>query len=258
MKTIRRILGDLKRGENLDLYITLSVAMVVSLLNLLGGISSDKVTAVVLSVLGLITITTVVNRYRIEDLASKMSPSVDNIFVDNFTDEFETDLHTCDEIWIFGVTLSGLVQNNYSLFERKLKQNHKFRIMLVNPECQPALEMSEARIYGRPDIQRTANDIRNTLRDLHDLKQMTGGAIEIRTLDHPMGHRTVAVNPSSPKGKIYVTNYPFKVPGGASPKFMLRAKDKKWFDFYRSEAELQWEAAKVWELAIETMPNSSN
>lgn len=66
MQMLRRIWEDVRRGENIDLYLTVGVAIVLALLNVLGFAPQSLIAPVTLAVLGLLAINSLVNRRKIE------------------------------------------------------------------------------------------------------------------------------------------------------------------------------------------------
>ena len=60
MKLLNRIWQDVRRGENIDLYLTISIAIILSLLNILNLANPILVESVTLAVLGLLAVTSLV------------------------------------------------------------------------------------------------------------------------------------------------------------------------------------------------------
>lgn len=96
-------------------------------------------------------------------------------------------------------------------------------------------------------MERAKGEIRNTLQYLCDLRHSTNGKLEIRTIQNPLGHGLVAKDPETASGILYIQNYPFKTEGGSRPKFILRAKDGYWYDFFKKELHNLWEYGIEWE-----------
>ena len=69
MKLVNRIVQDIQRGENLDLYLTIPAAFIVGLINLTGLIRPEFVASITLIVLGAVATTILGNRYRVVQLA---------------------------------------------------------------------------------------------------------------------------------------------------------------------------------------------
>ena len=108
---------------------------------------------------------------------------------------------------------------------------------------------SRAYVPSALNVERVTADILRSLEDLCYLRAVASESsnVEIRTVNHPMEHRFIAVDPRTASGVLYIANYAFRTPGGARPKFVLQAKDSKWYDFYIQEFELLWQSGVEWE-----------
>lgn len=245
MRLLQRIWDDVKKGENIDLYVTVVVALGLVLLNLVGFAPQNWIAPITLAVLGLLAISALGSRHRLEELSHRLTQSSD-IFLDEFPPGLKNDFEAGAEVWLVGVTLARTIKTYYTAIERKIRKGHTIRVLLVHPEG-PAVEMAETRVYGRMDLNRTRGEIRNTLQDLCDLRAVAPDKLHIRTIENPLEYGAIAINPNSPSGILYIEHYPYKVPGGSRPKFVLQAKDGKWFEFFREEIRLLWENGIDWQ-----------
>lgn len=73
MNGLRRIFSDIKQGDNIDLYVTVLIALVVAVLNLLGIAPPSLVQTLSLSVLALLVSSILGLRHRIENATEKIS-----------------------------------------------------------------------------------------------------------------------------------------------------------------------------------------
>lgn len=230
MKLLNRILNDIKRGENVDLYLTVPTAILVGIFNLAGVLSPTLVAPLTLVVLGLITITILGSRYRVEQLADKLTPSAESIFNEKSPPTIEQDIENASDVWLVGVLGKKHARDFYSIIEQKLKKGHSIKILTIHPE--PAVvEFEEMRIYGLANVKTTCSDIETGLKSFCYLKQISPNNLMIRTIRYPLGYGVIGINPDDASGVLYIRNYAFKMPGGAKPKFTLRTKDGFWYDF---------------------------
>jgi len=244
MRFLHRAWDDIRKGENVDLYVTVVVALGLVFLNLTGLAPRDWLDPITLAVLGLLALSTLESRYRFEALARKVMQSHD-VFLEEFPSRLKDDFEAGREVWLVGVTLSRTIKTYYSLIERKLEEGHTIKVLLVHPEG-PAIEMAETRIYGRMDVERTSKEIRSVLQDLCDLRAIAPDKLHIRTIKNPLGYGAIAINPDSSLGTLYLEHYPYKVPGGSKPKIVLQAKDGRWYEFFREEIRTLWADGIVW------------
>ena len=244
---LQRTWNDIRRGENLDAYTTIVVALSLSILNILGVAPGNSLPAITLGVLALLAISSVVNRHRVEDLATKLSPSAANLFVSEFDGQLlKEDFVAAREIWLYGASLDGIALDYYSLFERNLRLGTTIRVMVIDPNTPHVVELSEMRAYANPSAERAKAKVSVTLSDFCELRKIAPDRLEIRTLKFPITHRLIALNPHASNGKLYVTNYPFGTSGGSLPKYVLSTKDGRWYELHRDEAENLWRAGVEW------------
>jgi hypothetical protein len=246
MSVLKILWRDIRQGENLDLYVTLLVAIVFILLSLLGVASLSLIFSSTLAVLVLIAINLLANRHKTEELFKQLAKTSEGMFREEFPSTLKHDIEQAQELWLVGVSLNTTIRSYYSLLEKKLRQGHSIRVLLVAPQGSGAA-MAEMRVYGKPNIERNRTEIIGILDYLCDLKNVADNALEVRTLDYPLGIGGFAINPDRASGALYLENYPFKTPGGSLPKFVLRAQDGRWYDFYKTELLLLWGNATIWE-----------
>ena len=251
MRLLRQAWDEIRRGENIDLYVAAPLAILVAVLGALGITSPQIISSLTLALLGLLATSLLINRHTVKDLTEKLEHSTDDTFLKELADsEFETDLNAASDLWLVGVSLTTIIRIHYSLIERKLRAGHAVKALLVHPDG-PAVEMAEMRSYGPANIERARNDIRNALQDLCSLGQVTLGRLEIRTIQHPLGHGVIAKDPETVLGTIYIQNYPFRTEGGSRPKFVLHVKDGFWYNFYKEELYNLWKSGTDWQCEAE-------
>lgn len=73
MKVIRTIWNDVKRGENIDLYITVVIAFIIGILSLLGYADQTLATSIVLAALGILTASSLRDKHALERVHSDLN-----------------------------------------------------------------------------------------------------------------------------------------------------------------------------------------
>lgn len=245
MKFLQRVWDEIKQGENIDLYITIIVAIGITLLNILGIAPPAILAPITLGVLGLLAITSIGNRHRIDDLHARFAKAKDIFYLEEFPSTLRNDFETAREVWIVGVSLSRTIKTNYHLIEKKLQQSHVIKVLLVHPEG-PGIEMAVSRNYARRDVTQKSVDVQGTLQYLCDLKKVAPDKLEIRTIQNPLGYGVIAINPNSVGGVLYLENYPYRVVSDSLPKFVLKANDGRWYEMYKKELEYLWSDGIEW------------
>jgi hypothetical protein len=245
MQKLGKIWSDIRKGQNIDLLLTVAVSFVLVALNLLGIASSSLVASLTLAVLGLIALSSLESRYQVSELTEKLNGTSSSLFVDNYPSELDRDIENAQELWLIGVSLSRTIKSYYSVIEQKLIKGHPVKAILTHPEGA-ALEMSLLPVYGNKSMEQRKAEILGSLETLCELQQRYPNLMKVRTSRHYIGHGVIAVDPNSGKGKLYIENHPFRMPGGSRPKFILEAKDGAWYDFYKQEMFTIWEHCTDW------------
>ncbi len=245
MQLMKRIWADARRGENIDLYVTVVVAIGLVILNLVGLAPTTWLGPLTLAVLGLLAIAVLGNRYRVEKVLESVIHTPEEPFQERFPDTIESDLAQAKEVWLIGVSLSRTVKSYYSVLERKLTNGDTIRVLLVHPDGSGS-EMAQMREYRQVKLEHRRSEIRSVLEDLCALKSIAPDKLEVRAIDYPLGFGGFAINPETATGVLYLEHYPFKTPGGSLPKFVLSAHDGRWYEFFKTEMQLLWESGRPW------------
>lgn len=245
MAFLQRAWHEIRSGENIDLYLTVIFAIAVAVLNLLGFTPQSVLGPITLAILGLLSITALGNRHRLEDLPTKLPYSGTPFFIDEFPPALYSSMADAPELWLIGATLSRTIKTHYHLIETKLKQGHSIRVMVIHP-AGSGLEMASERSYVRRDLQQEANDILITLGYLCDLKKAAPDSLDIRTIQYPLSFGAFAINPNSRDGSLYIENYPYRMAGESKPKFILTPQHGHWYDQYKQELGYLWSESSAW------------
>lgn len=251
MRILQRVWEDIRRGENIDLYVTVIVAIALAVLNLTGLAPQSWIAPLTLAVLGLLAIATLGNRHKVEEVINNLKQVPESPFLEKFPATLDRDMEKSTDLWLMGVTLSRTLTTYYSALERKLRRGGRVRALLVYPDGA-GCEMALMRNYARSDLEFTRSQIRGVLGYLCDLKKIAPDRMEIRTIDYPLGFGAFAIDPDTASGVLYLEHYPFKTVGGSMPKFVLRAQDGRWYDFFKTEISILWENASPWKCQTPT------
>lgn len=130
MKPLQRIIEDIKRGENIDLYTTVLVAIILAILNIIGLASPVLLNSLSLTVLALITSAILGNRHRLEDIQDKLVQSSETGITDEYPEWRDEDIERATEIWWFGVHALAFLRRYRKVIEGKLRKGSKVRVLL--------------------------------------------------------------------------------------------------------------------------------
>lgn len=250
MKLRKIIWQDIRRGENIDLYITAIVSIALAFLNVTGVVQTASVAPLVLAVLALISITILGNRHRLEQLLERTSISSQKELYEDFPSEFNADLEKAREVWLVGIHQNDFMVRFYSLFKEKLKRGDRLKVLLVEPNGA-ASKMTAMRFPGKVAENQEQLRIQSSLSSLCDLKNVAPDRLEIRVIDFLFAYGGFILDPDHSGGIAYIQRYTFRTQGGArKPKFVYRRDDRRWYDLICCEVRELWECAKPWDCQV--------
>lgn len=237
-KFFKRFINDIKKSENIEIYLSTLVVIVIIALDLFGADITRFQDEILLSVLVVIILSQLRLIHVIDEFEGGRSYGGVS-FLGDFTQELDQNIKESNDLLFIGVTLERTLNTYYSIFHEKLVNKHRIRVLLVDPNSK-SLEVALTRNYSPSDVNQTRNNVNFTIYKLCELKKQTSGNLEIRVIDNSLTHGVVGVNLAKPEGILFIENYPYKTIGGSLPKFVLKDGDK-WYGFYKKEAEILWE-----------------
>lgn len=246
MRALERFWKDIRRGENIDLYITVTVAIVLAMLNIIGIAPQTWVSPLILAVLALFAIATLVNRHKLETLLQTINQASGKLLVGSYPADLESDVERAKELWIVGVSLYATTMKYYSVLEKKLKEGSSIKILLVNPDGQ-AIQIAATRRFGPVNVEDERSRVRMSLQRLCELQKLAKERLEIRTLDYPLTFGAFAIDPETFGGILYVEHYGFKTRRENVRKLVVHPNDEGWYNSIKTEIYDLWEAGKRWE-----------
>lgn len=255
--------NDLKRGKNLEVFISLIIAIIVMILGLFDFVEQKLLTAVILMVLALLAVNNLNIRYDLSQLDETLVRFNNNLLkfeVEGSAVGFLKERNEVGKIseliaGVHCIELSALAGNfvvvDFDMWEKKLKSGIKVKLLLANPcddefictltsRCDPMTE------GFTEDLQR---DINRTVRKLVIVQRKIKengypGTLEFKFHSIVPTFGIFGIDPDSPNGVIKVEMYPYRTPISERPHFFLKKnRDGKWYNLFREEFEKQWEIA---------------
>jgi len=248
VKFLERFLQDLREGRNLEIYLTLVVALTALILDVFGIVSSEAVAAGILATLVLLAFSTLTHREQMQDLmevaeqAISGRPAADDFFWKQKLLS-ERDFEEAGFIGLAGITLNRTVADYYQVIKNRLLSGAHIRVITIDPMSeapQQAIRRSEDIIGDTffTDLLRPTIDRLCSLAD----SASSLSTLELGLLAFIPSFGLILIDPDSPHGRIIVEIYQHKS-SAFHPTFELRARrDKQWYQFFRKQFDLLWES----------------
>lgn len=241
---LKAIWNDVKRGESIDSYLVIAAAFILVLLQLFQVPIDYLIAPITLAVLGLLAISNLGTRHKIEELLKRTNQNTGFVFSEEFPRELNDEFETARDTIMIGITFSRTIRTHYTIMEQKLKKGHSIKFLLVHPGTSSAA-ITAARTYRPTSATEKDQEILATLRTLQELKKIAPKKLEIRTIDNPLTYGVRAINPHTENGALYIEHYAYKTQD-SMPRLILRTSDGYWYKHFIQEIQTLWTDGKEW------------
>ena len=147
MEILKKVWKGIQRGEDIDLCATILVAFVVVILNLLGVVGSALVNSLTLAILGLLAISNLVSRYRLEQFSKRFDiPNTPLLQSRKDLTKLPERARDAKDILIISNSASAVLLDT-QFFANKINQRTRVRLAVINPDQETVVE-----ILGRIDL----------------------------------------------------------------------------------------------------------
>jgi hypothetical protein len=245
MEFFKRIVSDIRKGENIDLYFFAFAALTLAILNGLGLASKTLVESVTLALLGLLAAYSLGIRDHLNGISSKLTGTNNLLYDELPSDLRDAAISNSKELFIIGISLSRTVATFYSQLEQKLKDGQKIKILVVDRNGEAA-KLLPQRIYRPITNQRLSDKISDTLLLACSLHSKAPDQIEIRTIDFPIPFGCFASNIELSDSSIYIEYYSYKTTRDLPCVVVSSRKDPHWYNVYKTEILNLWNAGQKW------------
>lgn len=246
MRFLKRLWTDIQRGENIDLYVTVILAIVLAILSIINIVPSDWITPLNLTVLALLSFVILGNRYKIETILEKVTERKETLSKSFPDEQLRNSILKSKEMLIMSADLNITILRNYPTFIEKLQKGNTIRVLLINPESA-ACDMAASLHYAPMSTNDKQHIINRSLLLCRELKQKTGGKIEVRLANHLLSFGAFMFDAKTPDGAIYLWLLTYKSRHSGIPKMVFNPKDGYWYDFFRDEIKTIWDNAIIWD-----------
>lgn len=212
MHRLRRIWSEIGRGENLNLYLTIVAAIVLSIMNITGAASLSIVPSLTLALLALISLSLLGSRHQIEKILSTLVATEEATLVESFPSDMKVNIAQAKVLWLMGVSFLGILQEYYPTLERSLRSGQEVKALLVN-HSSPACEIAASRDQVM-DVDYQRSRIRAARRYLSALRQIKPNGVEVRLTENPLDFEVILCDQGDDNRVIYLRHLGFKTPLG--------------------------------------------
>ncbi len=240
MKILKQIWVDIRQGENIDVYLTIVGAIVLSALSLFGVSLGEKIAGVTLAVLALLAVNTLINRQKLDGL-SELQTTI-KWFQEEYPGTVNDDIESAQELWLVGYHLETTFTKRAFTFEEKLARKATIKILLLDPDADVTRYANESLLYPNTTVDEFNDRIRKSLGLITQFSKDHPANVEVRLSSYPLPFGAYAMNINAPNGVMYIEIYKYKTKI-KEPHFVLRRKDGTWFNLYRDQLNALWENA---------------
>jgi len=256
IERLKRIAREIGHGENIDLYVTILLAVIVAFLGVIGIVRFEILSAAILATLGLLAGSLLTVRRSADGLAQRLAAidrnlgtrqlSVGDLFKTRTQlPSFEEPLGEAQQsIDICGMSLLGVATSHRSMLLDKAKRGCRIRLLLLNPANDHLMEMMAPFTASLSAVSHT-QAISTSLNCLtSDPALYLSKLVEIRLYDYPLAHGLVIIDGDTLDGKVRVELYMHNcLPADAPGFYILKRDDPRWFAMFAAEFEQYWASA---------------
>ncbi|MGB0387016.1 MAG: hypothetical protein ACPGWR_19545 [Ardenticatenaceae bacterium] len=240
MKLFYKILEDIRNGENLDVYVTIFLAIVIATLDILDLTSDDFIAPLILATLAVLAFSSLYTRQQNEEIINKLDLPYGNLFLDKWPDHFQSNLKLAQSVLIVGVSLNRTIDTYYKIFEEKIKQGDQIKILLVRPGGV-SVKLAASQMSA-PNHERHINQrIQESLQILCNLYKYESSKFEIRVIDRNLSYYATLLNHDTTNtGMIYMQLYSYKPIDPGFPKHVFYQDDGAPYAHFSQEIMGLW------------------
>lgn len=258
IRDFKFIVDDFRRGENLDLYSTIVVAIIVAGLGVVGVVKFEIISAAILATLSLLAISLLAGRRTMDELRRASSQlisefevlqkevqgagRVSSILLEAYPDLSE-EFQSASRISVLGTSLSSTVGHHYPDLEQALKRGCRLRILTVDPTPEIIALLAYKSYWAHePDVMKR-NWSANLSRAIELGKVLSEPELfELRTIPYIPSCGMVLLEREDGASKIYVKVMGFRRKHTACFEVNDQVDDD-WFEVFFGQFEELWKAS---------------
>ena len=252
MKYLKRFISDIKNGENIDLYLTIVISLLIITLDIFGIVKFDVILSAVLAVLALLSFGTLLTRLTLNNINDSLNKFDVKKGAEDFLKTrdafipFNERISGAQNVYIQGLSAHSLLSSWTGYIKEKLQnQRANIQILILNPDS-PVIE-SAAKNLDVPPSQ-LINEINSTLMKIQRISadREIIGSINTKVMSANPNHSMVLIDPDKPEGTIIVELIGYRSDLHKRPHFeFTKQKDGVWYEYFLHQYKYLWESAEV-------------
>ena len=251
MKIIRYIWNDIRKGQNLDVYITALLSVIVAILGTFGIANLSVISSAVLATLALLSISVLTNRKENEELQKNIDGLNSSRVTDQlpFTREYDrlelrNRVKIARKMFFWGFSWTTTIPTLGESILEGINNGLDLRFLLVEPSTASA----KMAVFGGSLTDESDFDLslKTSLLRLIRLQQSTSAEkLEVRTADFFPPYRIIAIDPHLPTGYMIIRLTSLRDYRTKAPVIEIKKTDnQEWFDFFVQQFEYIWAKSK--------------
>jgi hypothetical protein len=255
MKFFRLVWKDIRSGQNIDVYITVFIAIAVAIFGVIGIADLTVIASATLAILALVSVNLLSNRRENENIREllekqEQSGGLAKRFLKPKYMLFEAKqfLIGSRKAFFWGADFARTIPLLDYEIGQALQAGTEIKFLIIKPNGSvPSIAVQMAAFRhtsnGADEIN---SDIERNFRYLASYASSTSiGKVEVRVVDYLAPWTIIAIDPLLQTGKMFVHLTPFRVPNEVRPSFELAFKeDTEWFNFFVEQFESVWSVAE--------------
>lgn len=232
MKTIRRVINDLKNLRNVDAYVVGAIGIVLIFIDVIGNVDLDAYLSVMTAALVVLILRTTA--------PAKKEVDLDSVLLDrqSYTPLREF-IQGAKVLWVYGPSSINVLRE--SAIKTLLDNGGEVRVMLQDPNEAASMAILRQQLDKNNDLD---HDIEGALLILERMKR--AGKLEYRFAPYNPGFSLLIVDPDGKDGRLTVEFFGFHNQLIDSRMHLLieRSTSQYWFEYWDDQYKMMWDAAR--------------
>ncbi|WP_212735336.1 hypothetical protein [Herbidospora galbida] len=230
-------LADLVRDDNFDLYVLGLVALVFTVLGVVGLAETSVLISATLALLALLAFSQIKSRRQVAQLVADRSA-----LREDFPPDLAARRARARDYLFIGRSMARTANTMRADLKALLESGARIRVMMVDPDDESVIAAAALIGYSGSDPALLAGRIRGVLAELDHLRSLTGGNLEIR-----LTRFVPSVGLQVVDGQyICAQRFEHRPTGESGPILALEPRDGVWFHRFAAEAERMWDDGIPW------------